>query len=60
MDVKTKELMIKQRLDEYERKIFMIEMDLTAAKAIGDNQFTAQCEKNIDELKKAYAAVEAM
>lgn len=53
-----KKTLKKQRLEQYEKQMFILEMDITALQAVGDD--VTEASKSLEDLKKAHAAVEAM
>lgn len=50
----------KQRLREYEQKMFHCEMDIVAFESIGDKENADKAREALEQLKTAYKAVESM
>lgn len=55
-----KEKMKSQRLDEYKVRIFQLEMDRTAYESNGESDKVDAIKTEIERVKKAYKAVEAL
>lgn len=60
IDPALKEKMKEQRLSQYQQQIFTLEMDVVALEAIGDDQGLQKAKKSLEDLHKAYEAVEAI
>ena len=60
IDPKLKEELKKRRLREYEIRMFEIQMDIEAGKAVNDEAFVKEREEQLRKLELAYKAVEAM
>lgn len=55
-----RESMKQKQLSVYSARIFGLEMDATAARALGEDKDAEEIEKEIGKLRRAYAAVEQM
>jgi flagellar biosynthesis chaperone FliJ len=60
IDPALKEKMKEQRLSQYQQQIFTLEMDIAALEAVGDEKGLEKAKKSLEDLHKAYAAVEAI
>lgn len=60
MNEEQKKEMVRQRLQQYERILFSLEMDKTALLAAGDNAGVVGVESRITAVRKAHSAVEGM
>jgi hypothetical protein len=60
LDSKTKEILKKERLEQYKRQLFTLNMDNRALEAVQDKEGVKGVEQRIEALEKAYKAVEAM
>lgn len=50
----------KRRLLLYEARIFELQMDVAALQAVGDDEAAGKKSEEVDSIRKAYAAVEAL
>lgn len=60
MPTELREKMKEQRLNQYRTQIFTLEMDLKALDAVGNTAEAVKVKQSIEDLTKAYAAVEVM
>lgn len=49
-----------QRLAQYRQQAFVLQMDLAALEAVGDSQKAAETRSALEDVQKAYTAVEVL
>lgn len=55
-----KDKMKEQRLNQYRQQIFTLQMDKVALESVGNTAEAEKAQKAIDDLEKAFAAIEVM
>lgn len=58
--IELKDKMIEQRLNQYRQQIFTLQMDKVALESVGNTAEAEKAQKSIDDLEKAFAAIEVM
>ena len=60
MEQELKDRLKAERLQGYEKQIFIFQMDVAALEAIGETEKAERCKEAIEQLERSYKAVEAV
>lgn len=60
MDQSVRDNLKQQRLNDYEAQMYLLEMDIVALEAVGDTVRVSESRNLLEQMKRAYRAVEEL